>query len=394
MPEDDPKKNTLLGQLQEPTEQIEQAPPRLPRRVLGRSSRGRLQPWLKLGIVLLALAGSFTLGFIVAKLGGSSRKQNAVSISNPVTHPSNPGPGSGQSRANPFAGQRLYVPAHSNASRQAAAWRASRPADARVMDRLAAQPQAQWLVGENDGPEHVAKMIAPAQRSGAMPVLVLYNIPHRDCGSYSAGGAASPAAYQAWVNGIARGLGHARVALILEPDALAAIGCLSAADQQSRLGLLAQSARTLTAADPQAAVYLDAGNSAWAPASEMVQRLSAAGISEVRGFSLNVSNFNTTSAEVAYGQSILAGLGSGHGFVIDTSRNGNGPAPGTDAWCNPDGRALGHSPQAAPNLPSVDALLWIKAPGESDGTCNGGPPAGTWWPDYALGLARQAGWTG
>jgi endoglucanase len=40
----------------------------------------------------------------------------------------------------------------------------------------------------------------------------------------------------------------------------------------------------------------------------------------------------------------------------------------------------------------VDGLLWIKAPGESDGSCNGGPSAGTWWPEYALGLAERAAW--
>jgi endoglucanase len=38
----------------------------------------------------------------------------------------------------------------------------------------------------------------------------------------------------------------------------------------------------------------------------------------------------------------------------------------------------------------LDALLWIKAPGESDGSCAGGPAAGVWWPAYALGLARRA----
>nr|ABK58684.1 unknown [Streptomyces fradiae] len=32
----------------------------------------------------------------------------------------------------------------------------------------------------------------------------------------------------------------------------------------------------------------------------------------------------------------------------------------------------------------------IKRPGDSDGPCRGGPEAGQWWPDYALGLARNA----
>ena len=47
-------------------------------------------------------------------------------------------------------------------------------------------------------------------------------------------------------------------------------------------------------------------------------------------------------------------------------------------------------PTAQTGDPLVDALLWIKRPGESDGACNGGPPAGTWWPEDALG-ARPAG---
>ncbi len=40
--------------------------------------------------------------------------------------------------------------------------------------------------------------------------------------------------------------------------------------------------------------------------------------------------------------------------------------------------------------PLADALTWIKAPGESDGTCGGGPPAGQFWVDYAIGLAQRA----
>jgi endoglucanase len=40
--------------------------------------------------------------------------------------------------------------------------------------------------------------------------------------------------------------------------------------------------------------------------------------------------------------------------------------------------------------PLVDALLWVKIPGESDGKCHHGPRAGRWWPSYALGLAERA----
>ena len=83
---------------------------------------------------------------------------------------------------------------------------------------------------------------------------------------------------------------------------------------------------------------------------------------------------------------------TGKGFVIDTSRDGKAYIRASTAnWCNIKGAGLGERPQAAP-APLVDAYLWIKPPGESDGRCNGGPVAGAWWPEYALALGRRAGW--
>jgi endoglucanase len=87
-------------------------------------------------------------------------------------------------------------------------------------------------------------------------------------------------------------------------------------------------------------VYLDAGNSAWVPVDVMAARLGAAGIALADGFALNVSNFNATGAELGYGNALSSRVGGRH-FVIDTSRNGAGPA---STWCNPDGRALGERP--------------------------------------------------
>ncbi len=88
----------------------------------------------------------------------------------------------------------------------------------------------------------------------------------------------------------------------------------------------------------------------------------------------------------AYAEAVSQALGGSH-YVIDTGRNGNG-ADGE--WCNPPGRAVGRTPAAGDG--SLDAFLWIKPPGESDGSCNGGPPAGQWWDERALDLARAAGW--
>jgi endoglucanase len=74
-------------------------------------------------------------------------------------------------------------------------------------------------------------------------------------------------------------------------------------------------------------------------------------------------------------------------FVIDTSRNGNGPYG--NEWCNPPGRALGIPPTTDTGEELCDAFLWIKVPGESDGTGNGGPRAGKFWPEYADELVNN-----
>lgn len=289
--------------------------------------------------------------------------------------------------ANPFAAARLYVDPQSEAGRTARAWRASRPADAAQLAKIAAEPQADWYdYGTGVGGD-VAQRVTQITAQGALPLLVAYYIPKRDCGSFSSGGASSPAAYQRWIRAFARGIGARPAAVILEPDALAGMSCLSPRDQRTRLHLVHDAVNVLSA-HPGVAVYVDAGNSDWQSSSVMAARLRAAGAGAARGFSLDVSNFRTTAQEIAYGHSILRSLPGRH-FVIDTSRNGLGPTSG-DEWCNPAGRALGTPPTAQTADPAVDALLWIKTPGESDGSCRGSPPAGTWWPAYALGLARRA----
>lgn len=291
--------------------------------------------------------------------------------------------------ANPLAGAKLYVDPDSNATRTADSWRASRPLDAAQMDRIAARSQADWF-GDWNANVHAAvdARVTAIAATGALPVLVAYNIPQRDCGGHSGGGANGAAGYRTWIRQFAAGIGSRRAVVILEPDALAAIDCLAPADQQLRLDLLADAVRVLAGHD-RIATYIDAGHSGWRPARQMASRLAAVAVSEAQGFSLNVSNYRWTAGEQSYGRNISAALGAKH-FVIDTSRNGLGPSA-DGQWCNAAGRALGPSPTVTTHEPLIDAYLWIKRPGESDGACHGGPPAGAWWPEYALGLAQRAG---
>jgi len=290
----------------------------------------------------------------------------------------------------PFAGVSLFVDPNSNAAHQADSWRSSRPADASLIDRIARQPQAEWYGDWNgDVARDVAGRVRQAADAGALPVLVAYNIPARDCGQHSAGGAGSSEAYQRWIRQFATGIRDRPAAVILEPDALGLLDkCLDAGQREQRLALLRDAVRAIRSR-PKASVYIDAGNAKWVPAAEMAERLKGAGIGDADGFALNVSNYMGTADSIAYGEALSTRLGGAH-FVIDTSRNGNGPTADL-AWCNPPGRALGKPPTTDTGHRLVDAFLWIKRPGESDGACNGGPRAGAWWPEQALELARNAG---
>jgi endoglucanase len=275
----------------------------------------------------------------------------------------------------------------SAAKLQADAWVASRPADAAQMEKIARNSQALWMDGSTpDIFTAVSNAVTAAAAAGAAPVLVAYNIPQRDCGGLSAGGS-TITDYKGWISAFANGLAGSKAIVILEPDALTQMDCLSAADQLTRISLI-QYALAVLKAQANVAVYLDGGNSSWKSARDQANRLIRANVAGADGFALNVSNFQSTSNSLAYGKAVSDLIGGKH-FVIDTSRNGLGPTA-DNQWCNPAGRALGSPNTTVTADARADAYLWIKPPGESDGSCNGAPTAGIWWADYALGLAERS----
>jgi endoglucanase len=128
---------------------------------------------------------------------------------------------------------------------------------------------------------------------------VAYNIPGRDCSEYSAGGAPSDAAYDAWINSVSHALGDAKAVVLEEPDALADLPgyCGSAYATEfpditdtTRIDDIRYAAATLET-DPSISLYLDAGNSDWQDVGGMAETLVAADIQDTQGFFLNVSNY-------------------------------------------------------------------------------------------------------
>jgi endoglucanase len=297
------------------------------------------------------------------------------------------------SAANPFTGLPLYVEPGSPAETTANEWTAAgRLPEAGLIDQIADQPVAKWFGGWSYGhggtKGDVAWWVGQARAAGALPVLVAYDLPWRDCSQYSSGGAADAAAYRKYIDEMTAGIGGHVAVVLLEPDALSELSCLSAEQQASYYSLLDYAVKSLSHSQATA-VYLDAGHAGWQSPQTIAARLKLADVAGARGFALNISNFDTSASEDTYGRAIDSALGLDAHFVIDTSRNGRGPAA-AGAWCNPPGRGLGTPPTHETGEALLDAFLWIKHPGTSDGTCNGGPAAGTWWPAQALELATNA----
>jgi endoglucanase len=343
-------------------------------------------------------------------------------------------------------------------------YRSDQEADANLIRKMVTTPQAIWFTKgtPREIKLNVKLVVDFAAQKGTVPVLVVYNVPGRDCAQYSAGGAATGDAYKAWIDAFVAGLDHRKAVVLVEPDGLALLPTdCGQPDTYGRIGLINYAAHALLA-DPNALVYLDAGNSAWHSVGDMADRLVQGGVLDVQGFVSNVSNYRFTSYEtkvntwiskcIAFGTDAEEGgwrLGHytwcasqyysplglvnpddistwgytdqwydanmGHSipvvhFVIDTSRNGQGPwtapsHPTGDAqvWCDPPNRGLGVRPTANTGVVLLDAYLWVKIPGASDGQCyrwTSGPldpvrnmqdpAAGQWFPQMALELAHNA----
>lgn len=353
--------------------------------------------------------------------------------------------------------------------------------DAASLMLMEGTPHAVWFTGGT--PAEVEKSVRQTMQRAArhheVPVLVAYNVPYRDCSQYSAGGAVDTAAYKAWSDGFAKGIGRGKAIVILEPDGLGIIPnnktiyggddwCqptvtdasgatvpAPGANPEERYAQLNYAVDSIETQAVQAAVYLDSTHSGWLGVGEAAYRLAKAGVERAQGFFLNASNYQLTSELIQYGTWVSDALAAAKAapswaydsdgnfhfdwlpsqydpatnyqsvnysaefvasvdaslapfmngatatthFVIDTSRNGQGPlnvatyaaAPFNQSdsvlatlhsgnWCNPPGAGIGLRPSADTGVALLDAYLWIKVPGESDGTCDSAGGARAW--DY------------
>ncbi len=121
-------------------------------------------------------------------------------------------------------------------------------------------------------------------------------------------------------------------------------------------------------------VYLDAGHARWKSTGETAERLLAAGIADAEGFAVNVSNRQTTAASIAWGRELSDLVGNGPSWstcpATGSARRRTARAAPPSGATRRTRPSASHRPRST-GAPGVDALLWIKRPGESDGKCGG-----------------------
>ena len=231
------------------------------------------------------------------------------------------------------------------------------------------------------------------------------------------------------------------MAIIIEPDSLPNLatntgvpGCGNAATHAAYTQGVSYAVNTLKGAAPSAAIYLDAAHGGWLGwqnnARKYATLVASLGITQhLRGFTSNVANYQALGAacppeaftmggglpqyckthkgatccadpchllsqynfgngEYNYVQlmtSTVAGVTNGwtpH-WLIDTGRNGVADERSDCSdWCNIRNAGAGRRPTTNTSLPSlVDALFWLKTPGESDG-CTQTLPDGSACPRF------------
>ncbi len=322
----------------------------------------------------------------VAPVATPIASAEAVPASSPEAAPTAPMPPP-STAPEEIGSRRFWVNPDRDVHKAAARLEANEPRWALWLKQLAAQPTAVWFTARTKDPGAEALQLAQAAAgSSTYAVAVIQALPKRDCMRYESPGLASDA-YRAFIDKLVHGLGETPIYWILEPEALLLTACLKPEDLDERIKLIADTVLVLKK-NPKAQVYLDIGYPGWLSVDEAVQRLLKAGVLTADGFALNVGQYQWTEDCIAYGQAISQKIG-GKGFVLDSSRNGKGPIS-RDSWCNPKNRAIGQTPLAPTGIKGLDAYLWLKEPGVSDGTCNGGPAAGVWWEAKAIELMRNA----
>lgn len=223
------------------------------------------------------------------------------------------------------------------------------------------------------------------------------------------------------------------IVLVIEPDSLPNLAtnmanprCGSPATVNAYRTGISYAVDQIATHTPQVTMYLDAAHGGWLGWDnsmdvfiETMTKLDV--LSKVKGFATNTANYQPVGIQCPYYDYCRGGANAGapccedpcdlitqynygnnelnyvlflHNktveavpgfdptFIIDTGRNGVvNMRKSCSNWCNIRNAGVGRNPTTDTKVAIVDAYLWLKTPGESDG-CTNTLPDGTQCPRY------------
>ncbi|WP_437621762.1 glycoside hydrolase family 6 protein [Sorangium sp. So ce1151] len=355
---------------------------------------------------------------------------------------------------NPFVGAQLFVDPGYVAKVQSSIDKTTDETLKAQMKKVQQISTAFWLdrieaVGQLSAHLDKALELQNATCSPVTSVIVVYDLPNRDCFAEASNGELRVEEggvqryreeFIAPIKAILAAHPNQRIVAIIEPDSLPNLATnLGKKDctPETEKAYREEVAHAISELNmPHVYQYIDAAHSGWLGwpdnqtkgAQIFSDVIKAAGNpAGVRGFATNVANYtqlkyttesydqqsNPCFGEYDYVNAMataLAGVGLGDKhFIIDTSRNGRGNIRDDwGYWCNNIGAGMGERPKANPGgATRLDAFYWVKPPGDSDGVGQAGQPrydlfcgypnadtrapqAGVWFHEYFVECVKNA----
>jgi endoglucanase len=277
--------------------------------------------------------------------------------------------------------------------------------EVQMLSKIASQPESQRISIYSEGGSP-AGIFGQTQKifchnltadPGSIPVFTTYFLHPAvgGCATRSQLTAAGPD-FRNRIDAMAAATGNRPAVFLLEIDGVGSSRCMQKTGALSIWEADLKYEATKMGNLPHTVVYLEGGYSDANPPGYTAAVLNASGVRSIRGFFTNDTHINWTIDEIHWAEKVSAKTG-GANFIVNTAQNGNGPLRphnrvknGNEVLCNPPGRAMGPEPTTTTGFAHADAFLWTGPPGNSSGSCNGGPSAGTFWAARGIELASRA----
>jgi cellulose 1,4-beta-cellobiosidase len=363
--------------------------------------------------------------------------------------PVTPATGEAAPTKNPFEGAEFYV--NPEYAKKVASTKTTDAAVKAMLEKIKKLPTGLWL-DSIAALEQLPKWLDDAaaqskkKRKPVVPVIVVYDLPNRDCSAKASAGELSvdqggeERYRKEFIDPIAEQFSKRpdqRIVAVLEPDSLPNIVTNLNVEKCAKSELIYKHSIAYSIAKlslPNVYIYVDAAHAGWlgwihnregfADVMKAVLDL-AGGPGRIRGFATNTSNYNAlegewgkklepsspTPNEYSYVQALAESMADrgikDKGYIIDTGRNAvQESRTKWGNWCNIAKAGIGERPKVAPR-PLVDAYFWVKPPGESDGVADrsaarfdencasadaraDAPEAGQWFPEHLIEMLKAA----